>query len=145
MTIEVRRATGDDALALLELSREWDDVPHAVDDVGSVERALQREDGEAVYVAVVEKTVVGFATVQRTTSFRYRRPTLELTALYVAKSHRRRGVGSRLLEAARSLTESTDALELFLRVNRDNREAVRLYESRGMILAGHRVYRDRHY
>lgn len=135
----------DDAAALLELSREWDDAPHAVTEAASVERALRREDGEAVYVAVVEGEVVACATVQRTTSFRYRRPTLELTGLYVTESHRRRGIGARLLERARSLAESSDALELFLRVRRDNLEAVRLYESRGMVLAEHRVYRDKRY
>lgn len=145
MTIEIRRAVGDDAAALVRLSREWDDIPHTVDEPASVERALGRDDGEAVYVAVVEGEVVGFATVQRATSFRYHRPTLELTGLYVVESHRRRGIGAHLLERVRSLAESTDALELFLRVHRDNLEAVRLYESRGMALAQHRVYRDKRY
>ena len=144
MNIEIRSAGPGDREALVSLSREWND-DQAVAEPSAVERTLAGDGTERIWVAVVGGEIVGFAAVQQTRSFRYRRPTHELTELYVTESHRRRGVGSQLLEAVRVDAESCGALELFLRVHRDNRAARRLYERAGLEAAAHHVYRDRHY
>jgi ribosomal-protein-alanine N-acetyltransferase len=57
----------------------------------------------------------------------------ELQRIAVATSHRRRGVGARLLEAAVDAASRTEADRMLLEVRTDNRTALAFYASQGFV------------
>jgi ribosomal-protein-alanine N-acetyltransferase len=91
-----------------------------------------------VLVASVDEQVVGFLSMQRMAD------EAEILDLGVLTSHRRQGVGARLLEAARKSARDSAVVELFLEVRRGNQAALALYEGSGFSQVGERkrYYRD---
>ncbi len=135
----VRKAKPEDAPALLDLLRAADAAGHVAARVEDVERALREHPTETVWIGPA-----GFAAVQLTRSFAYTRPTAELTELFVRRESRRQGLGRALLDAALSFAQERGALELFVRVRRSNREAVRFYEATARLeRADHLAFRAR--
>jgi len=68
----------------------------------------------------------------------------ELANLAVAPDHRRRGIGSALLERALERAREGGVRSLFLEVRVSNDEALRLYEGRGFeVIAERKAYYDR--
>ncbi len=145
MSIEIRLAEPDDAEELMALQREFDVGTHVSDDVEYARSSIANNENERVYVGCLDGKIVGFAALQTTRSFCYSRPTAELTELFVARSARRAGVASKLIDAVVSQVTQENGLELFLRVNQANAGAIQLYESKGFVLADHHEYRIKYY
>ena len=143
MNVTTRRAVAADAHDLIALGSEFD--PNMSTEFGHVADSLQSNPTEEVYVALVDGGLAGFAVLQVSRSFAYGRPVAELTNLYISPSRRRQRVATQLLETVRHRCEALDCLEVFLRVNRRNTAAVKLYERCGMKMADHRVYRYKYY
>ncbi len=64
-------------------------------------------------------------------SFCYEQPWIELTEFYVNPSQRSRGIGSALCLKAVHVAEELGAAQLWLRTNRDNEQAHRVYRRAG--------------
>jgi GNAT superfamily N-acetyltransferase len=109
VSLQVRRATDDDARAIADVQVEtWratylDVMPADVLDALDVEerermwRRFAAADGFAVFVAEREERIVGFASVG---ACRDLPGTGELFAIYVAPHFQRTGAGLALMEAA---------------------------------------------
>jgi len=145
MTIEIRPARSSDASELTRLLQTSDSAPHVCSDEALVERALETCPAERVLVADAGGQLVGFACLQVTSSFQYDRCAAELTSLFVVEPYRRQGVASGLISATSDLCENENCLELFLRVNRWNTEAINCYRSCGLEEAGHLEFRFKYY
>ncbi|UUZ84260.1 GNAT family N-acetyltransferase [Paenibacillus sp. P26] len=131
---------------------ELEDVPHIVplfdayrifygqsSDPAQAARFLKelQEGGHSViffaYAGSSRSDVLGFTQLYPSFSSVSMRPIWILNDLFVASSARGRGVGRRLMQAAKEYAEATGALRLELSTARDNHTAQRLYESLGYV------------
>lgn len=100
-----------------------------------LEERLRREES-AIYLALEEKgsavsEPAGFMQLYPSFSSISMKRVWILNDLFVHPAYRGRGIGRRLLEAARRLAEETGAKGLSLSTAMDNRTAQKLYESFG--------------
>jgi GNAT superfamily N-acetyltransferase len=91
---------------------------------------LQR--GESVIFAVIEdEQALGFTQLYPSFSSASMKPIWILNDLFVVEKARRRGIGARLLRAARDHAVQTGAVRLVLSTAVENRPAQALYERQG--------------
>ncbi len=139
--VSVRRALLKDAEALARLNQLFNGIKITAQ---SIRNSLKRKGTETIFVAELDGEVIGFASVQITSTFSSKRKTAELTDIFVEETGRRNGVGSHLLLMLRKHCEKQNVSEFFLRVNRTNDGAIAFYESHGLIDAEHREFRIRY-
>jgi RimJ/RimL family protein N-acetyltransferase len=146
----VRPAQPSDAEGLTELGTAVGSEPEGwlvttncwrtVNDERRYLRAIRRYPNAAVFVAEDEGAIVGRLSVARD-----QHPASAHVAdlgLMVAASHRRRGIGTRLLDAAVAWARESGVKKLELHVFPWNEAAIRLYERYGFVKEG---YRRNHY
>lgn len=146
----IRPADPADAAALVALANEVGSEPggwlittsnwRSVSDERRYLRSLRRYPHAAVFVAEAPEGVVGRLSVGRDPH-----PASHHVAdlgLMVAASHRRRGVGRALLEAAVEWARAQGVSKLELHVFPHNEGAIALYDGFGFEREG---YRKRHY
>jgi RimJ/RimL family protein N-acetyltransferase len=148
--IRVRRAEQTDAPALVELAHavsgeegRWILATEGWRSVGDERRYLktvQRHPDAAVFVAEDDASIVGRLSLARD-PHPASRHVADL-GLMVAESHRRRGIGTLLLNEAVSWGRSVGVRKLELHVFPWNAPALQLYESFGFEREG---YRKQHY
>ena len=150
MTATVRKAEPADAPALVELGTGVGNEPEgwlitangwrSAGDERRYLRALRRYPHAAVYVAEDEGRIVGRLSIARD-----QHPASYHVAdlgLMVAASHRRRGIGRALLDAAVAWARDNGIRKLELHVFPHNEPAIRLYKKAGYVREG---YRRDHY
>jgi RimJ/RimL family protein N-acetyltransferase len=148
--MRVRRAEPSDAEALADLGDAVGSEPEGwlvttngwrnVADERRYLRAIRRYPNAAVFVADDDGVVVGRLSVARD-----QHPACRHVAdlgLMVAASHRRRGIGTALLEAAVDWARDSGVRKLELHVFPYNTGAIKLYERFGFTQEG---YRHAHY
>jgi RimJ/RimL family protein N-acetyltransferase len=146
----IRRAEPSDAEGLTRLGEAVGSEPEGwlvtsngwrqVSDERRYLRAIRRYPNAAVFVAEDERQIVGRLSVARD-----QHPASRHVAdlgLMVAMSHRRRGIGTGLLEAALDWARHSEVRKLELHVFPHNEAAIRLYEKFGFVQEG---YRRGHY
>ena len=146
----IRPAEPDDAKQLVELANEVGSEPEGWLITSSTWRcsaeerrylkSIRRYPHAAVYVAEADGTLVGRLSVGRD-GHPASRHVADL-GLMVARSHRRRGIGSALLAQAVEWARGAGVEKLELHVFPHNEGAIRLYERFGFEREG---YRKRHY
>jgi RimJ/RimL family protein N-acetyltransferase len=137
--VVVRRATPGDAAALVELGRAVSSEPEGwlitdgdwrdLADERRYLRAVRRSPHAAVFVAEIATGVVGRLSVARDSHPASRH--VADVGLMVAAGHRRRGIGSALLDQAVEWAHETGIEKLELHVFPYNEPAIRLYERFG--------------
>ena len=146
----VRRAQPSDAEGLTRLGEAVGAEPggwlvttngwRQVSDERRYLRAIRRYPNAAVFVAEDEGLIVGRLSIARD-----QHPASKHVAdlgLMVAMSHRRRGIGTKLLEAALEWARESEVRKLELHVFPHNEAAIKLYERFGFVQEG---YRRGHY
>lgn len=147
---EIREARPGDAAGLVELARavaaepgDWLLATDGWRSAGAERRylrAVRRSSNAAVFVAEAPEGLVGRLSLGRD-PHPASRHVADL-GLMVAASHRRRGIGRALLEAAAGWAREHGVSKLELHVFPHNSPAIALYESFGFVREG---YRRRHY
>jgi len=146
----IRRAEPGDAEGLTRLGEAVGSEPEGwlvttngwreVSDERRYLRAIRRYPNAAVFVAEDEGRIVGRLSIARD-----QHPASRHVAdlgLMVAMSHRRRGIGTKLLEAALDWARHSEVRKLELHVFPHNEAAIKLYENFGFVQEG---YRRGHY
>ena len=146
----IRRAEPSDAEGLTRLGEAVGSEPEGwlvttngwrqVSDERRYLRAIRRYPNAAVFVAEDEGRIVGRLSIARD-----QHPASRHVAdlgLMVAMSHRRRGIGTMLLEAALDWARHAEVRKLELHVFPHNEAAIKLYENFGFVQEG---YRRGHY
>ena len=144
--VVIRRAEPADAAALVELAREVTAEPEgwlittnswrSAGDERRYLRAIRRHPDAAVFVADDDGALVGRLSIGRD-PHPSSRHVADLGVM-VAKSHRRRGIGWALLEAAAEWARGTGIRKLELHVFPHNEGAIALYERFGFRREGYR-------
>jgi RimJ/RimL family protein N-acetyltransferase len=150
MTVRVRPAESGDAAQLVALASAIGAEPEgwlladsrwrSVGDERRYIRALQRYADAALLVAESGEELVGRLSITRDPH-----PASAHVAdlgLMVAASHRRRGIGSKLMQGAEQWARSAAVTKLELHVFPHNAAAIALYEKLGYEREG---FRKRHY
>jgi len=133
---ELGNAVGSEPEGWLVTTNGW---RNAVDERRYL-RAIRRYPNAAVFVCEDEEVIVGRLSIARD-----QHPASAHVAdlgLMVAGSHRRRGIGTALLDAAVAWGRDSDVHKLELHVFPWNTAAIALYERYGFVQEG---YRRNHY
>jgi RimJ/RimL family protein N-acetyltransferase len=133
---ELGTAVGSEPEGWLVTTNGW----RTVNDERRYLRAIRRYPNAAVFVAEDEGAIVGRLSIARD-----QHPASAHVAdlgLMVAASHRRRGIGTGLLDAAVAWARESGVKKLELHVFPWNEAAIRLYERYGFVKEG---YRRNHY
>ena len=139
MSIEIRRATPDDASALQSLNRAFNGDET---DLAWVTSHLRKKDSaEHVLVACREGVVIGFCCFSITTSFCRQVARAEITELFVQPEHRRSGAAGQLLATAEHLAAEFSTGEFFVLTNKNNTASRSLYTGRGYVEGNDVLYR----
>jgi putative acetyltransferase len=146
----IRKADPGDAPALVELARQVSSEPEgwllsedgwrSVGEERRYLRAVRRHPDAVVLVAESHEGIVGRLSLARDTHPASRH--VADLGLMVAASHRRRGIGGALLDAAEEWARWARITKLELHVFPYNEPAIRLYEKAGYVREG---YRSAHY
>jgi RimJ/RimL family protein N-acetyltransferase len=148
--VTIRKAEPRDASALVELARAVSTEPggwllsedgwRSASEERRYLRAVRRHPDAVVIVAEAPEGIVGRLSLARDPH-----PSSRHVAdigLMVAASHRRRGIGLGLLEAAEEWARWAGIRKLELHVFPHNEPAIQLYEKAGYVREG---YRREHY
>lgn len=135
-SIEVRLANDSDHAALRELFQEGvieGQVPYndTGADIDNLQEGYFNDEGSsAFWVAIHEDKVIGMIGVQKTAD-----NSAEVRRLRVRKDHRRRGVGTRLLECALNFCREHGYLKIVLDVRIERGPAITMFEKFGFVLS----------
>lgn len=129
MPITVRKATVEDAAAVLRLNESNHDARATVEHIA--EHIRQRAEFEMPFVAEVEGQVVGLACLRLLPSLCDSAPYAELTELIVDPQYRRRGVGRELHQRIEAEARAGGALNLVLMTAWRNTNAHAFYHELG--------------
>jgi GNAT superfamily N-acetyltransferase len=134
--VEIHTATASDAEVLNRLCREHAEFEKAeIDWTGHTDRLaeiLDAADGPIkIYLAVIDRSAVGFASVSREFSTWKARHYLHMDCLYVIEGHRNRSVGALLIKRLAADASHSGISEIEWQTPEWNVAAVRFYERLG--------------
>lgn len=126
--LELRTARPADLPRMVRIERASFPIPWSE----AAFRAVMRREDARLIVAARRREVAGYAAVW------FAADEAELGDIAVDPDRRRRGIGSRLVEAVVAEARRRDARQLFLQVRESNRGALGLYETAGFRKVGRR-------
>jgi ribosomal protein S18 acetylase RimI-like enzyme len=137
--VDIRRAQTQDDAALAAIdAATWSVLssPTPAGDPGSGFFLEGRRGPDDVLVAEADGVVAGYAMLRRSIPVPSHEHVLEVNGLAVDPAQQGRGIGRRLVEAAKQEASRRGARKLTLRVLAPNATARRLYESCGFVVEG---------
>lgn len=132
MIITIREAQEQDYKELMKLydafyNGKRNFVSHKEDSFASV----LKDSSSYVFVAEEEGKLIGFITGSSRFVVRYPKQIMQLDELFVSVSHRKKGVGGRLMEAIEEKARDLDCANIYIETHTDNTKAHKLYELHG--------------
>ena len=118
-----------------ELHVNWrPDLFFSVDEVISKECFEEMIQAKAIFIAKIQDEIVGYITFnikeKNNPSMRYRKQ-LQIEAICVDKENRGKGIGTALLNYIKEHGKANDCTDIYLTVNEENENAIRVYEKFG--------------
>lgn len=142
-SLSIRPATAADVPALLAFMHEFnafESIPYSPARVAPALETLLADDRIGfVRVAEHDGTAAGYVVVTFGYDLEFAGRDAFVTELFVAASHRRRGIAARLLEVAERDARAGDVRALHLVVRPDNPNAIALYASAGFVTSPRKV------
>jgi ribosomal protein S18 acetylase RimI-like enzyme len=132
--LKIRRADERDISVLLILAEEFMSEVEASREkrMKILRKALRSPDYELVVVELDGETV-GFIDQWIIHDFAHGAKLSYIQNLYITSKHRRKGVGSRLLEEIIRSAENKGVLEIHVVTEFENKPSIRLYRKHGFV------------
>jgi ribosomal protein S18 acetylase RimI-like enzyme len=89
------------------------------------------KDESIIFIAIENDICLGFTQLYPSFSSVYLKPIWKLNDLYIAEHARNKGIGQKLLDAAREHALRTESKNVILETDWDNKHAQHLYEKNG--------------
>lgn len=137
--IRAGKAADEAELAGIDAATWSPDVTPAAERRADAPFFTDRTSPRDVLVALVDHQVAGYVSLRQASPLPSHQHVLEVTGLAVDPRYRGRGIGRRLVEAAKQEARRRGARKLSLRVLGPNTVAQRLYESCGFRVEGRLV------
>lgn len=119
-----------------ELHVNWrPDIFVSVEEVIEKERFKYLIENKEIYVVKKENEIIGYITIntkERKVHGMHDRKVLEIDAIGVDENHRGNGAGTMLINYVIELARKNKYTDIYLSVNEENKEAIKLYEKIGM-------------
>jgi GNAT superfamily N-acetyltransferase len=129
MSIIIRPATPDDAAEIARLNEAFNDLRSTPEQIAA---QIARCAGiETMFLAEVDRRVVGMASLRLLPNICDPMPYAELTELFVEDAYRRLGVGRALVEAIEQAARIGGANQLILLTGLKNSRAHAFYHALG--------------
>lgn len=140
ITIEIPRIENFDKVNKLakqvhELHVKWrPDLFLSVDEVISKENFEEMIEAKEIFIAKIQDEIVGYITFnikeKNNPSMRYRKQ-LKIEAICVDEKNRGKGIGTELLKHIKEFGKENNCTDLYLTVNKENENAIKVYEEFG--------------
>jgi len=130
MKIKIRKAKKKDYQEVIKLYADFvkNSNRYKNFDNDSFLKALQLPDFY-IYLAEMEKRIVGFITFSIRTVVRYPKPIIEVEEFYVISDLRRKGIGRKLTQKALDFAKKNECQYVFLASGKDRIPAHKFYKS----------------
>lgn len=143
MDIKIIKPTIENQVEINELAKQvhklhvnWNpDLFLDVEEVISIERLNNLMETNSIYVAKIDNKIVGyiiFDIKEKDNGFMRYRKLLSIDTLCVDKDFRGQGIGTKVLEFAKSIAKEQNCTDMHLTVNPNNENAIKVYEKFGM-------------
>lgn len=118
-----------------ELHVNWrPDLFLSVDEVIVKENFKEMIQAKEIFVAKIQDEIVGYITFnikeKNNPSMRYRKQ-LQIEAICVDEKSRGKGIGTELLKYAKKFGKENNCTDIYLTVNEENENAIKVYEEFG--------------
>lgn len=118
-----------------ELHVNWrPDLYLNVEEVITKEEFEERIQAKEIFVAKIQDKIVGYITFnikeKNNPAMRYRKQ-LQIEAICVDEENRGKGVGTELLEKTKEFGKENGCTDMYLTVNQENKNAIKVYEKFG--------------
>jgi len=132
--LKIRRADERDLSVLLMLAEEFMPELEATREkrMEILRKALRNPDYELV-VAELDDETAGFIDQWIIHDFAHGAKLSYIQNLYITSKHRRKGIGSKLLEEIIRSTENKGVLEIHIVTEFENKPAINLYRQHGFV------------
>lgn len=132
--LEIRRADESDIPVLLVLAEEFMSEVEVTREkrMEILQEALRDPDYELV-IAELNRETVGFVDQWIIHDFAHGAKLSYIQNLYITSKHRRKGIGSRLLEEIIRSAEKKGVLEIHVVTEFENKPAINLYRKHGFV------------
>ena len=118
-----------------ELHASWrPDIFLKVDEVIDKEEFKEKIQAKEIYIAKTEEKIVGYMTLnikEKSNPIMKYKKYLTIEAICVDKDERSKGIGTLLLNYAKNKGKEKGCTDLYLTVNKENENAIKLYENLG--------------
>ena len=123
------------AVQVHEMHVTWNpDIFKSVEEIINKEYFENLIKNEEIYIAKVDKEIVGYIIFnikeKENPSMRYRKQ-LNIDAICVDEKYRGKGIGTKILESIKEIAKTKGCTDLYLTVNQENENAIRVYEKFG--------------
>ena len=118
-----------------ELHASWrPDIFLKVDEVINKKEFEEKIQTKEIYIAKTEEKIVGYMTLnikEKSNPIMKYKKYLTIEAICVDKDERSKGIGTLLLNYAKNKGKEKGCTDLYLTVNKENENAIKLYENLG--------------
>ncbi len=119
-----------------ELHVKWrPDLFFMIEELISEEKLKELIENNEIFIAKLQEKIVGYITLniveKNTPGMRYRKQ-LSIDAICVDEKNRGKGIGTELLKYAKEYGKLNNCTDIYLTVNEENKEAIKIYEKFGM-------------
>ena len=141
MNTFIRKANNADANDLLILNEKFNGKQDISKEM--IERSLETNTSEEVFVAVNNERVIGFCCIRIYSSFCYSVSYAEITEIYVDDEFQHSGIGTKLIEYAQNYLRTKNVVNIQLFTGGENYSAQAFYEKHGYKKTNEIMYRKK--
>ena len=119
-----------------ELHVKWrPDLFFMIEELISEEKLKELIENNEIFIAKLQEKIVGYITLniveKNTPGMRYRKQ-LSIDAICVDEKNRGKGIGTALLKYVKEYGKLNNCTDIYLTVNEENEDAIKIYEKFGM-------------